>query len=981
MPASFMLHRPVRRALKTIVPLLFTCCLLSALPVSALNPDRLPSQYLFEHFGRDRGLPSDTVWTTREGPRGYLWIGTQGGLARFDGERFSIFNEHTHSAFKANDIRDLEWTPSGELWIATYGGGAVVMRANSFEHFGVGEGLAGAIVYDIHRASDGSLWFATNNGISRLRNGRIRSWTTSDGLADNRVIKIAEATNGDLWFSGVTDGLSHFNGVTFKPVGLAAGLDSLKIHLLKSDPELGVITSTAGGTAYQAKVPGQLTPLPWSTEFSIEDVLVDKDGNRWLGSYGNGLWRLLDNGEIEAFSFGDDTENAHIFSMIEDTSGNLWVSSSRGLYRIHDSEFLSIGKYEGLSDATFVVTGNRNGTLWAGTEAYGLFRVDPNGSVSQPYAELRDKDISSLLVRGNGELWVGTFGDGIYRVNGSSITRLTNADGLVSEHIFALKETLDGSVWIGTTHGVNRWQNDAPQKLTSMDALDATTARHISEGQNGRVWISTSNGLYEYSPDGVRRWGIEQGLPNEIVIGTYEDDRGVLWIVMRDGGIARLDGDQLFSFGEVRELQRLSAFSITQDRSRNLWIAGATGLMRVSRDDLDGLALGKEVRLRHRLYSEVDGLRSSQFVGGFQPVVWAGPDNRLWFSTARGLTGFDPRELAYEQPVPSSFIEAVRVNGKTVAVTEPLVLPSVVRSLEIDYSAPALSNAPAVKFRYSLGDGGIWEEVGGRRTAYFSSLPAGEWVFHVQAKIGDDAYAAPGADTAQLTLQRNPRWYETTWSVLAGCIGLTVVLTLIQRLLSRRAREREQELRGLVDTRTEELSRALRQVQANARIDSLTGIANRRHMDERLAGVWNMAHRSGVPVSILMIDIDRFKQYNDALGHNEGDECLKLIASAINDNIVREHDMVARYGGEEFLVMLYDSDKEGTATAAQRLIDCIRQLELPHPDSDVGSTVTVSVGLATGGPKENSDVYTLVKLADIALYEAKHSGRNSIASA
>ncbi|MEM7691183.1 MAG: diguanylate cyclase [Pseudomonadota bacterium] len=212
--------------------------------------------------------------------------------------------------------------------------------------------------------------------------------------------------------------------------------------------------------------------------------------------------------------------------------------------------------------------------------------------------------------------------------------------------------------------------------------------------------------------------------------------------------------------------------------------------------------------------------------------------------------------------------------------------------------------------------------------------------------------------------------------MLAALALLVVAMTLVQRIFSSRARVREAQLRNLVDQRTEELREALVRVEANARIDSLTGIANRRHMEEQLRSVWNMARRSGVRVSVMMLDIDRFKQYNDSLGHNAGDDCLRKIANAISGNLLREHDMVARYGGEEFLVVLYDSDKEGVERAAERILEGVRALKLPHPQSDIHGFVTVSLGYATAKVAEMGDPHTLVQQADQALYSAKRAGRN-----
>lgn len=983
------------RNLRVALWLLCSAFLLGAVETSALNPERLPSQYLFERYGRDTGLPSDTIWVTREGPNGYLWIGTRAGLARFDGARFTVYNEKTHPQFAANDIRDLEWTPSGELWIATYGGGVILMRGDQFTVLREADGLVSDMVYDIYRASDGAMWFATGGGVSRYADGKWQSWTTADGMAADRIFKSAEADDGTMWFGGYFGGLNYYDGSSLHTVGQKDGLDSLQVHMLTNDPELGIVAGTATGSVYQLSTGGGVTRLPLSQTFTVEEFFRDSDGNEWIASYGSGLWRRNADGASVPVTLSEDIHITYTMDIMEDRSGNLWVSTALGLFRIRDSVFLSLGAGEGLADSTYVVSGEKTGDFWVGAEKAGLFKVSANGAPSRPYPELANSDISSLLVRNNGSLWVGTFGTGLYfnAAAGAALRQFDTKDGLSSAFVLALNESRDGTVWIGTNTGVSRWREtevaETADKTGDTHALETVaefgnwTYRHINEGRDGRLWFSSSNGLYEYRSDGdIRRWSTDDGLASNLVTATYEDARGVLWIAMRDGSLARLWNDQLFDYGNYPSINRLSAFGILEDRSRNLWISGETGLLRVSRDNLDALARGEDIDVQATVFDEEAGLRSGQFLGGFQPSAWAGPDNRLWFSTQRGLVGFHPRSLTGGPRALKTFIEEVRVDGKIVPLESPLRLPSSMRRLEIDYTAPELSGAISINFRYrSVESDQLWENVGSRRTAYFNSLPAGESVFRVQATLGQGPFPDAYEDSATLTVFREPRWYETTWSVLAASLFVIILLTLSQRLLSRRARAREHELRELVNLRTDELQQAVKRVEANARIDSLTGIANRRHMDERLTSAWNMAQRSAVPISILMIDIDRFKQYNDKLGHNAGDECLRQIAKAISDKIVRENDMVARYGGEEFLVLLYDSDAAGAAIAAQRLIECVRHMEIPHPDSDVARHVTVCVGHATDTPKQNVNPYALVKLADIALYEAKNSGRDSIANA
>ena len=949
---------------------------LGAAGSEALNRDRSPSQFLVHHYQREQGLPSETIWMARQGPSGYLWLATRRGLVRFDGLNFTVFNADTQPAFSNSDVRVIEWTADGELWIGTYGGGALRMSGDRFTPVTREDGLASNTVYDIHVAADGTTWFATGGGVSRYRDGEFRSWGKADGLATERVMQIAEASHGALWFSSLTDGLSYFDGETFQNISEAEGLDSPQVHLLHRDRELGLVAGTVRGGLYQLTAGGDSRTLALGDPLPLQTALRDSDGVLWLGTYGEGLWRQWPDGRRERFPL-DGAEL--IFDLAEDRDGNLWASTVQGLVRIRDSAFLPFGRAEGASDATYVVTVDRDGYALAGAENAGLFRIAPDGSTSQPFPLLAGMSVSALLTRDNGELWVGTFGDGLKRFADSAGGRLIDTvDGLAGSHILAMVERADGSVWIASDGGVDRWQDGVVEPAPVQQAVTGTLVRHFQETRDGTLWLGSNDGLLAWDGSSVRRWTREDGLAGNIVLAIYEDARGVLWVGSRDGGLTRIEDDELFAFGRDQGLPQPSVLAILEDSDGRFWLSGGEGLAWVHRDSLDAVARGEATQVSARLLQESDGLRSAQFQGGFQPAGDRGPGGRVWLPTNRGVVRFDPAAVLAPAPRLQAYIEAVRVNGEPVALSQPLTLPATLNSLEIDYTAPELSNAENMRFRFRVGDDGSWQEVGSRRTAYFTSLPAGEQLFTVQAKTGAGPYPEGNGNRARLLLERTPRWYETPWAPVGGVLLLWLLLALGYRFLARRSRDREQRLEQLVNRRTEELQAALAKVEEISRIDSLTGVANRRYFEERLAATWKMAARAARPVSVIMLDIDRFKQYNDNLGHQAGDECLRQIAEALGGGLLRDNDLVARYGGEEFVILLYDADGDGAARVARRIIEQVGALKLRHPESDISPYVTVSLGCATARTGELDDPYRLVDPADRALYDAKRAGRSQL---
>ncbi|AKQ30660.1 GGDEF domain-containing protein [Acinetobacter baumannii] len=173
-----------------------------------------------------------------------------------------------------------------------------------------------------------------------------------------------------------------------------------------------------------------------------------------------------------------------------------------------------------------------------------------------------------------------------------------------------------------------------------------------------------------------------------------------------------------------------------------------------------------------------------------------------------------------------------------------------------------------------------------------------------------------------------------------------------------------------------ELMQQAQQLSLLSQQDALTGLANRRYLDETLDNEWRRALRHETLLTIMMVDIDFFKPYNDSLGHLKGDQCLKDIATAISSIAARSGDLVARYGGEEFLLLFPMTNAQQAKIQAERLMNAIKKIAIVHPCSSVSPYVTISVGVATTIPRLNDSISAFVSRADHALYQAKTNGRN-----
>ncbi|MFO7552731.1 MAG: diguanylate cyclase [Haliea sp.] len=956
----------------------------AATPVSGLNPDRLPSQYLYDRFGREHGLPSDTVWIARQGPEGYLWLGTKNGLARFDGVRFTVFNKQNQSAFSSNDVRDIEVAADGSLWLATYGGGVLHYANGEFSALTTADGLADDIVHDVHIGPGGSIWFATGVGISRLRDGELQSWNKTDGLTDNRTFRIHEDGRGMVWIATLTNGLSRFDGETFHNFSEGSGLDSTQVHLLFADREFGLIATTITGTSYRLTEQGPVLHESNSLQqdLPLHAAVRDSDGSLWLGTYGQGLWRLDAEGALEQFTLTTERPG-YVFELLEDSEGNLWASTMHGAYRLRDSDFLQYGQPEGLAEAIFVVTQSPvDDAIWAGSEGSGLFRLATDGTVTRFDVEqgLSNSNVSALLAEDDGTVWAGTFGGGLNRIGSDgSISHFTVQNGLPNNHIMGLQRDRQGRLWVVTDGGMGILDEVTGDLHLHQGLPVETVLREITEDHLGRLWLTSNSGLMQLQDDSLTVWDEEAGLGSNLVSTTYIDADGVVWIGSRESGLARLEGDRLFQFSTEHGLPQLSVLAILEDDAGRLWMSGADGLVSVARAELNAVARGTATHLSAEFYTEADGLRSAQFLGGFQPAGWRARDGRLWFASNRGLVAVVPDAFEQRGAPLRPVIEEVRINGAPVALTDPLYLPPDAGSMEVDYTVPRLGNPHTLQFRYLLeGFDRDWHQVGSRRTAYFTGLAAGTRTLRIAATDSSASQGPANGEQATLTIVRAPFWYQTWWFRILAALTIVLLAAGLYVFASRQALRRQRRLERLVDRRTRELQIALSKVEEISRTDSLTGVANRRFLDEMLDSAWQQCAQQHAPISIIMLDIDCFKQYNDSVGHVAGDECLRQVADALQSGVLRDEDVIARYGGEEFLALLPGADAHAVAGVAERIQRLLRNLKIPHPDSPVSPYITASLGCATVWPAEKGTPDELIQSADRALYRAKDDGRDRI---
>ena len=591
-------------------------------------------------------------------------------------------------------------------------------------------------------------------------------------------------------------------------------------------------------------------------------------------------------------------------------------------------------------------------------------------------------------------MWIGT-DLGLAVLENGKIRAFDERNGIKHKLVRALGEDGEGRLLVGQPGTVSRLENGAFRDVTrefKLEGSDPVTS--FLRAHDGVLWISTAgSGLRRVEKDRVLVLDEAQGLPNGYVYSIHEGADGALWLPTGGKGLVRFKGGKWSAIGHAQGMAD-DVFHVLEDARGLYWISSHYGVIKVSPAQLAAVADGRAATVSPAVLDTADGLRSHECVDG-GPGAVKGRDGVLWFATVKGVARINP-EGDWAPLVPSRVIlESVLVN-QAPALDQASLSPGV-RNLEFRYTAPSYIAPEKVRFRYKLeGYDQGWNFAGPRRAAFYTNVRGGVYRFVVEATL-DPAHWTGQQTTHSFVVQY--RFLETRWPYLFGGILVAFLGAGLQRSRQRarfrRLQDRELELTTLVETRTNELrlakealeERARALTAANAQLeqiskfDSLTGVHNRRSFDAAIDEEWRRAVRMGTPLSLMILDLDRFKEFNDLYGHPAGDDCLRRVAQLLRDALQRVSDLVARYGGEEFVVLLPNTWLAGAAELAERIRAGVQDLAITHGAGTERGVVTVSLGIACVVPTPASASSILVEAADAALYRAKREGRNRIRTA
>ncbi len=940
-------------------------------PVYALSPDKDISQYVHDVWKNKDGLPQSSITSMAQTADGYLWIGTLEGLVRFDGLKFTLFNSRNTFAFKHNFITRLLVDKQNQLWIAT-SDGLLRYQNNQFTLITEESDQLSREITTLYEDVSGRIWIGTEgSGLYYIHNKKFVKHSKTNGIK-SKIHSIA-GDKDNMWV-GTDAGLIRVgdNGLT------EIFFEDHNVRSLLHDSQGRVWVSSDQGVFWLADM--SLMPVDFGgVEFAtVIKMIEDRDHNIWFASDGGGVIRWHD-GKVSIVNSDRYLSNNSVISLFESDEGNLWVGTNLGgLNRYKEGRMTTFTRDQGLSnDFIRSVFESSSGALWVGTEGSGLMKYSPSSGFENILMdqELGNKTIYAMSEREPGRIFLGTdMGLIELKERDDSIIKVNQ---LFSNNIvLTVHEDDNQTIWIGTyAEGLKKIFNGETIIFNTETGLGNNTVNVIYEDSKNVLWVGTrGGGLTRIEGNELTTFTSDDGLSSDMVFSIHEDRQGVLWVGTYGGGLNRFTNNKFEAITEAHGLFDNVIHRIVEDRAGYFWFSSNRGIWRVKRHELVAIADGVKDLLNSDVFGLEDGMKNLESNGGANASVLTKTGD-LWFPSVEGLVRVDLKAERSLRPAPTLMLEKVRIDG-TETELDSIAISSGANHLDIDYTAIELSSPEKLQFSYRLlGYDEMWVDAGTRRSAYYTQLPAGDYQFQLRLNTNAHSQSSSNLD---IPIMVEPRLIERFWFRMLMFMTALVFARFLYRVRVNHLTSKAMVLEGLVEKRTEELLLANKKLEKLATEDGLTGVHNRRSFDYLLDIECRRSARAKQPVSLLMIDIDYFKQYNDLYGHLSGDQCLRTIATILQITCARASEVAARYGGEEFSVILPNVNYLDAERLANKLRDLIQKQAIVHADSSVSPYVTVSIGVATAMPPYNLSPEKLLQHADKYLYNAKSAGRNCV---
>ena len=761
--------------------LLFAACIVAGASVISADAKPITSDFLVKKWTTEQGLPQNTVTSIVQTNDGYIWIGTFGGLARFDGVKFTIFDSTSRLGIDSSRILSLYEDRRKRLWVGTETGEIYTYSEGKFVEFKSDPAFKRLTVWEFLEDDNGRLFIASDSGLERVE-------FRDDGspipesvriISRQRCFQLAKGLNNTIWTSNGRAYVVQGDELV-RAESLGKVLPNNILHMDFSDDGRMIVDSVDTFGWFEndefepIKPPDNVKSLNGCTPAFRAGALWCQEGSR-LHEFQND--RILTHDLSDTVVGG----SRKVFFDKED---NIWLATeSDGLIRLSPKKITLVGDLTEFDVwGRYALIEDSSGAVWLG--GHDLLKVKDN-KVEKISVKLKagmDELITALAVDSSGMIWAGGRA-GLYSVKDGKVSRLPNfAGGQIDSLFFDTQSTL----WIGTPTGLWRRTNDEFTKFTTDNGLPSNSVHFITQTKDQALWIGTFGGASRFKDGTFQNFSTDNGLTGNYVREILEDENGTIWIGTYGGGINLISDGKVSAITTANGLHDNFVSRILVDDENKFWILGNHGVFSVKRDDLNAVADGRSNSVIGAVYGVADGMKSSEASGGHQPAGIKTKDGRLWFPMIKDVVIIDPKDG--NKTPPKVVIEGVSTRSDDarslptaleILDDDSISIPTGQRDLEVQFTGLSFTKPENIRFYYRLDDlDNDWTDAGYRRKAFYPYLPAGNYTFRVRAV---NAMGIMSENIAVLKISVDKPFWRTWWFISLAVIGAMFAAFMLYR--------------------------------------------------------------------------------------------------------------------------------------------------------------------------------------------------------
>ncbi len=756
----------------------FLFCIFLSISAETSAQIRPPKHFVITHWGLDEGLPQSSVNSIIQSKDGYLWLATFGGLVRFDGVSFTVFDRSNSPGMMSDRCLKIFEDRDSVLWISTEQG-LIRKDKNGFTSFieQYGVSLSGDILQD----KKGVLW-VIGSSIYRYDG---KKFTRQNFIYNDSLRRRATAGEGDFWAVTGKDVLCAIGGTIvrcFDVTSVARYNPWSVVEYPKGT--VWIATNGSGILRYRNGMMKRYTVRDGLPSNNLQHLLVDNNSDVW--GVGNVGAARLTGPQIITITNDDGLSDVSLSSFIQDKEGNYWAGTfSRGLEKIRSASVVTYGRQQGLREERVLsLAPRKNGGLLIGTNGGGDFEMTGDHIVRSKVPMYDSNGFTwSILEDSKGRVWGTDSGRILYRLNGKK----KYYPGFSGKFLFVIYEDRRGDMWFGCSNGLFSLHDGQFKKYSIEQGLSSNDVRCIFQDRSNNLWIGTVNGLNRMRNGSIESFMAIPGLTSHYIRAIYQDGDGTMWFGSYGGGLIRYRNGTFTVFTMADGMFDNIISHIVEDDSGYFWMGSNRGIARVSRKELNEHAEHPERPLRVKSFGKLEGMRTIETNGGFQPSAVKDAAGKIYFPTVEGLAVVDPSTVVVNTVLPQVHIEQFFIDGSRTDLGRSEI-PYDSSNIEIHYTALNFTDPSKVKFRFRIdGYHSEWIDAGTRRTAYFTQMPPGEYRFQVIAS-NDDGYWNEQGDAVMFTILP-PFWM--TWWFRSGVAFLSIGVIVWTVKLNEQRKTRE----------------------------------------------------------------------------------------------------------------------------------------------------------------------------------------------